>query len=422
MNTNIALQAQRPRFNALADRNAAMQIQGQQAEQQYNMLRMQAQAQEMQRASQARNALAGLDPNSPDYFNQAAQATQSIDPSMAAGYAQQGQARKLADLSLDAKQLDIVGKRAKAAAQLFNPAVVTDEASWQAAMARGEQLGLNVPRGTPYSAEAVKALQLGALDVKDQLAQQNADRTAKQNAIGKTEPFPEVVARQKVDIARSGRTEVAYNSNVEKEEDKAYGKTLVKEFEEVRGRADNAATELQALNMLKSIDVDTSAIEPAKAWVSKYAEALGFNPQNIGLETATNAQAFVGIANKLILTVMQAQKGPQTENDAKRIQKTVASLGNTPAAKDFLTDAAIALREREVEQADFYDAWRAKTKSFDGARSAWNDYKKRTPLMGTNPTTGLPVFFNQYLTGMRAANPQADEAEIRKLWRKKYGR
>ena len=332
MNTNIALQAQRPRFNALADRNAAMQIQGQQAEQQYNMLRMQAQAQEMQRASQARNALAGLDPNSPDYFNQAAQATQSIDPSMAAGYAQQGQARKLADLSLDAKQLDIVGKRAKAAAQLFNPAVVTDEASWQAAMARGEQLGLNVPRGTPYSAEAVKALQLGALDVKDQLAQQNADRTAKQNAIGKTEPFPEAVARQKADIARSGRTEVAYNSNGEKEEDKAYGKTLVKEFEEVRGRADNAATELQALNMLKSIDVDTSAIEPAKAWVSKYAEALGFNPQNIGLETATNAQAFVGIANKLILTVMQAQKGPQTENDAKRIEKTVASLGNTPAA------------------------------------------------------------------------------------------
>lgn len=124
----------------------------------------------------------------------------------------------------------------------------------------------------------------------------------------------------------------------------------------------------------------------------------------------------------IVLNKMQAQKGPQTENDAKRIEKTVATIANTPQAFEFLLDAAIATEERAIEQKRFYEDWKDNTGSLKGASRAWEDHKKRTPLIGKNPSSNKPVFFNQFRELMRQSNPEITDEDILTIWRSKYGR
>lgn len=208
----------------------------------------------------------------------------------------------------------------------------------------------------------------------------------------------------------------------EKAEATEFGKELVKQYSAVAERAGSAEDAIAQLSIAKNIDVSTGALEPLKASTAAFAESLGFDPAKIGLESATNAQAFTGIMQNLVLTKMQAQKGPQTENDAKRIEATLANLKNTPEAKDFLIDTAIALEERAIEQRDFYEQYRENKGTLSGANKAWNEFKNKTPLFGKNPSTGRPVFYNQFRRAIREANPGASDDQILKLWREKYGR
>lgn len=216
------------------------------------------------------------------------------------------------------------------------------------------------------------------------------------------------------------------NETVFENEAREWGKQLVSEYQDVSSRAQAAEDNLANLHMLRQMDVSTGAIEPAKAWVAGLAESFGYDPTKLGLDGATNAQAFTGIAQNLVLTKMQAQKGPQTESDAKRIQETIASLGNTPDANKFITDAAIALEERKVEQRDFYQAWRAGEiegspgNTLKGVSKAWNEYKRNTPLLAKNPNTGLPVFFTDFKRQVMSANPGATVDDVLTLWREKY--
>ena len=407
MNTNIALQAQRPRFNALADRNAAMQIQGQQAEQQYNMLRMQAQAQEVQRASQARNALAGLDPTAPDYFNQAAQATQSIDPSMAAGYAQQGQARKLADLSLDEKQLDIVGKRAKAAAQLFNPAVVTDEASWQAAMARGEQLGLNVPRGTPYSAEAVKALQLGALDVKDQLAQQNADRKAANAEIGKTTPYPDAVAEQRARIARAGQSSFIYPPGEKKadELDAQHYHDMYTGLQDASRSSEKLSMDYRLIDSLIGDAYSGGGAAQAQA-VKKLVRIVGVDVGNVA-----GPEAAAMVSNALALKLRNpaggaGMPGAMSDRDREFLTQMVPGLTTTPEGRKLMIEVQKRIAERDRAVARDARDYRLKNKHLNidfenmiadkyGGKDIFADLYGSPALQGTSEAATQPAYSSE---------------------------
>ena len=208
----------------------------------------------------------------------------------------------------------------------------------------------------------------------------------------------------------------------EKEEQKAYGKTLVGQYDEIYARGQAASDAIMQLDIAKNIDVSSGALEPFKNSVAAFAQGLGFDPANIGLDKADNAQAFTGIMQNLVLTKMQAQKGPQTENDAKRIQMTVSSISNTKEAKDFIIDASIALEKRKVEMSNFYEAYRAKNGTFQGANIAWGQYKAKTPIMGKNPKTGRPVFYNQFRDAVLEANPGASDEDITKLWRQKYAK
>jgi len=373
-----------------------------------------------ERETATRNALSGLNPNAPDYYSQGATALQGIDPIAAAGFVDKGAARQKGQLDLSAAQATAFGKQFDLLAQAAGNSRTQQD--WHGHIGQMLEAGV-IEQGraeelasAQWSPDLMKQIQQGSMSAKDQLDQQfNQDKfieTKRHNLAG-----------EETALIKANTPLVNISNIGEREEAKAFGKSLVADYGAIRETAANASNELQSLHMLRNIDVDTNSLAPMKAWVSGYAQALGVDPNTLGLDSATNSQAFIGTANSLILTKMQAQKGPQTENDAKRIAETVASLGNTPQARDFLTNAAIALREREIEQADFYDNWRiGHGKSFDGARQAWEHHKRKTPLMGKNKKSGLPVFYNEFRTLMREANPEADDAVILQHWRANYGR
>jgi len=206
----------------------------------------------------------------------------------------------------------------------------------------------------------------------------------------------------------------------EKEEQKAWGKSLVKHFDDIYEQGQAAGNSMEALTIAGAIDVKSGAFEPVKNWAAGAVAGLGFDPEKVGLDKADNAQAFQGIVENLVLTKMQAQKGPQTENDAKRIKMTIASLGHTPAAKRFLIDSAKALESRKIERADFYVDYQNEKGSLKGVRKSWDTHKKKTPLLATNPNTGLPVFYNQFEQAMMGANRGISRSQVLDIWRNKY--
>lgn len=86
---------------------------------------------------------------------------------------------------------------------------------------------------------------------------------------------------------------------------------------------------------------------------------------------ATDAQTFLASTQKVLLDRQLEQKGPQTANDAQRIEQTGAQLGNTPEANRFLIDVAKGQYKRDIEQRNFFDKWWTQNKTYEGAEDAW---------------------------------------------------
>ncbi len=220
---------------------------------------------------------------------------------------------------------------------------------------------------------------------------------------------------------RSNTPLVNIDGTREKEEQKARGKRLDASAGKIHERATAAQDTLAQLGIARTLDVRTGGLAPLKKWAASYAASFGADPTVWGLETATNAQAFEGIMNHMVLTKMQAQKGPQTENDAARIEQTLANLRNTPEANEFLFRSAEALARRDIEQARFYEDHYAKNGTYDGADRAWDEFKRNTPLLATDPDTGQTIFFDEFERGVMRVNRGVTRQQVVEFWRSEYG-
>ena len=205
------------------------------------------------------------------------------------------------------------------------------------------------------------------------------------------------------------------------EEQKAYGKHLVKTFEGVQEAADVAFTANRELGMLRNIDVNQGAGESFKANIASWGIALGVDPSTLGLPDPTNAQSYIALSKKMLLSAMAAQKGPQTEADMKVIAATIAKLDNQNEANQFIIDASIAVNDRRIAKAKFFDQRMTDKGTFKGASSAWSTAMGKTPFMAPNAKTGRPVFYDQWLKTMSSANPEMSGEKLREQWRSTYG-
>ena len=182
-------------------------------------------------------------------------------------------------------------------------------------------------------------------------------------------PMPAAVEQQKTRIAKAGAPTVV---NVqEKAEAGAFGKLLVDQYDAISKQASVGARTKPALDANLAIldkGFDTGFGTEAKAAGAKVLAALGVENAD---KYATNAQQFLGNASQAVLQRQLEQKGPQTEADAQRITQTGAQLGNTKTANRFFIEVAKEQINRDIEQRKFYDEWKKKTGSFQGAEDAW---------------------------------------------------
>lgn len=160
---------------------------------------------------------------------------------------------------------------------------------------------------------------------------------------------------------------------LEREEQKEKGKSNVALYGDIRTQASvarklNAQLESQARVLDKGFA--TGFGTEAKAAAASVLGALGVEKAE---EFATDAQRFGAAAKEVVLQKQLAQKGPQTESDAKRIEQTGTQLGNTPQANRFVLDVAIEQNRRDIAQQKFFDDYWRKTGSYEGAEAAWYD-------------------------------------------------
>lgn len=214
----------------------------------------------------------------------------------------------------------------------------------------------------------------------------------------------------------------------EKAEQKAEGGRLVKKFVQVDERAEASTQAIQQLQIAKAFtEIDDVNLLPGGIQgLANIAVNFGVPFSDDALAAIGAGQGFQGVIENLVLTKMQAQKGPQTENDSNRIQRTLASLGNTPDARAFLLSTAIALAERDIEQRDFFADYRDDPErgngSLRGAEQAWRRFIGDVPLLGAHPDLpAFPVFFNEFKEITREDNPHMTDEQIMDLWKKTYG-
>jgi hypothetical protein len=213
----------------------------------------------------------------------------------------------------------------------------------------------------------------------------------------------------------------------ETKEEEKYRGVLVDDYKILNEDARGAESTLQNINIAKTIDVKTGQFEPFKNLLASSAKGLGLDPEDMfGLDDPTNAQAYTAALQTMVLTKMQAQKGPQTESDQKLIATTVGTMKNTNEANRFILDANEAVERQKILKRNFWIDHRRKNQTFEGAEAAWAQFSADTPFLAKNPTSGRPVFFANFAHEFRRANmatgKKVTSSDILSYWRQKYGR
>ena len=209
----------------------------------------------------------------------------------------------------------------------------------------------------------------------------------------------------------------------EPEEKKALARLRVERFGDIQQKADQATTLLDNLNQIDAIVVETGSLEPAKASFAAVIEGFGIDASAIA--DATGAQAVNAITGRLLNDVLNAATGPQTDQDADRARKTIASLGDTPGAFEFKNNSLRSLALRQVEQRDFIAAQLDEDKNLTQANKNWREFKRKTPSLSSvvrDSSTGLPLFFFQFKQLARERRPGISDQQIIEAWRGAHGK
>jgi hypothetical protein len=194
------------------------------------------------------------------------------------------------------------------------------------------------------------------------------------------EYIPEYLKGQE-QISAARRPQISLSANMpplEKKEQADKGSLNVKNFGDLQGTATAARREIALLTGLEKLNLDTTALTPANATVSAWVAALGGGKQF--QQAAAQGQGFTAFTKDLVLQRQLAQKGPQTEYDARRLEQTMPQLGNQAEANKLVMNFAIAQNQRIVDQERFYADWWKKNKTYEGADEAWFSGKGGTSL------------------------------------------
>jgi hypothetical protein len=143
----------------------------------------------------------------------------------------------------------------------------------------------------------------------------------------------------------------------------------------------------------------------------KWSHAVGIPLSPESVEKIDNVSKFKAVMTDLLSSKLATQKGPQTDEDARRMMASLASLTNLKEANRFIIQMGIALETRKIEQMNFWVDWEAKFGTTRGALQAWRDHKQKTPIFTLHPETGRHMFYPEWKKIMRGANRGAQNLE-----------
>lgn len=123
------------------------------------------------------------------------------------------------------------------------------------------------------------------------------------------------------------------------------------QFEPTVAAGEAAKNAIDNVRVLKSIDLKTGFGTDAQKNAANVLASFGVKD---AAKFATNAQVFESKVYEGLVDTLSKQKGPQTDKDFTNLQKTYASLKNTPQANQFLLDVIEAKAMQDQRKSGYY--------------------------------------------------------------------
>jgi len=207
------------------------------------------------------------------------------------------------------------------------------------------------------------------------------------------------------------------------EEQKALAKERVRQFGVINDAALAANETMDTIQTMRTLNFDGGPGTDLKNNARKFIMAIG-GSEFVNVDEVSSVDAFTGLGFRELLNIMATQKGPQTDKDFERIQRTFAQSHNPDLTRKFLLDSAYARGARQVEMAGFYQNILESEGTLKNADRKWNAYKRSTPMLSdavTDPETGMPVFYVDFKESLQQANPGVSDERILQEWRRLTG-
>ena len=199
------------------------------------------------------------------------------------------------------------------------------------------------------------------------------------------------------------------------------------------GFRDAAYGTLNTVQQMRAVDPETGAMRPVLGQIGGYLRDLGVSDERLAKMKMdpNSSEKMLALANSATLDKMAAQKGPQTESDMLVIRATVARMGNTPEAFEFLLNAQESNALQQIARTDYIEERvTAFGRQDDRARTGlpvaeaerdWTKLWGKTPriLQGTH---GEPMFYHQWEQVIKNSNPDQEltQEQLVKAWKGKF--
>jgi len=219
-------------------------------------------------------------------------------------------------------------------------------------------------------------------------------------------------------------TQVTVNNAGTEAEKKELAKIRAQDFKTVQTAANNAIEMNERLGQLENMDVNEGLAAPAIAAIARVFNAAGVDGDRLLDTNVASMQSFNAVSGQLLAEALQAQTGPQTDNDADRIRATLPQISNEGLANKFIISSLRAVNERKIEQARFWDEYLAEKDTLKGVEAEWRRFKMSTPMVSANvknKATGLPIFFYEFRERLKRDSPGASDQAILEKWREVQG-
>ena len=276
--------------------------------------------------------------------------------------------------------------------------------------ATGDSLGL-VERGSPKEAQLVAT---GGITGEKPAQDLKVIRALKARGIVEGSPEYNRALDDYIKNAANNAPKVEVNNiqaGVDKEQQKL-GELRAVRYDDIIRAASASEQLISQLELMGSIPIPEEGIlTPFRDVLRKWSFAIGIPLEQETIDKIDNVAKFQAVMTDLLSAKLATQTGPQTDEDARRMMASLASLTNLKDANHFIIQMGIALESRKIEQSEFWVDWEAKHDTTRGAQKAWRAYKQETPLFTRHPDSSRHMFYSEWKNVMREANRGKENLE-----------